>query len=137
MTSDPKTVSARLREHGETQAGAYARNFVLLPAADLIDAQDAELGRLKGFVAHQDEEIEALQIAHTAQHARATAAESSLARLQSVYEAAKYVVARWDTPLWKNVAPTAEFMNALRTALTAYEKGDAALNKRTKDGNEK
>jgi hypothetical protein len=38
---------------------------------------------------------------------------------QRVYAAADAVVKRWDTPLWKDVRPTAEFIYALRDALTA------------------
>ncbi len=34
-------------------------------------------------------------------------------------EAAKSVIARWDTPLWKHAEPTAEVMNRLRNALAA------------------
>lgn len=35
----------------------------------------------------------------------------------------KAVVERWDTPLWKNVPSTAEYIGALRTAIS---KGEAA-----------
>lgn len=44
------------------------------------------------------------------------------ARVTELESAARAVVARWDTPLWKDVAPTAEVINALRNALADGEK---------------
>jgi len=35
---------------------------------------------------------------------------------------AKELIARWDQPSWKDTAPTAGFINALRNAVEAYEK---------------
>jgi hypothetical protein len=34
---------------------------------------------------------------------------------------AKELIARWDMPSWKDTAPTARFINALRIAVRAYE----------------
>jgi len=39
----------------------------------------------------------------------------------ALIEAARAVVERWDTPLWKDVPATAVYINALRTALAAAE----------------
>lgn len=36
---------------------------------------------------------------------------------------AKELIARWDMPSWKDTAPTAGFIYALRDAVEAYEKG--------------
>lgn len=38
-----------------------------------------------------------------------------------VYSAAHAVVARWDTEIWKNAAPTSMFINRLRNALKDKE----------------
>ena len=38
-------------------------------------------------------------------------------------EAAQAVVDRWDAPTWKDLEPTAKFMNALREALAAVKGG--------------
>ena len=40
-------------------------------------------------------------------------------QVKTLREAAIAVVERWDTPLWKDVQPTAEFIGRLRTALAA------------------
>ncbi len=37
--------------------------------------------------------------------------------------AARAVINRWDTPLWKDVGPTADCINALRRCLAEHEKG--------------
>lgn len=45
-------------------------------------------------------------------------------------EAARAVIARWDSPKWKDEAPTAEYIGRLREALAAYEadpKPDAVI----------
>lgn len=39
--------------------------------------------------------------------------------MNQLIEAAKAVVDRWDTPLWKDAPATAESINALRNALAA------------------
>ena len=39
----------------------------------------------------------------------------------AVAEKAKALVARWDQPSWKDVAPTAGFIYDLRNAVAAYE----------------
>jgi len=44
---------------------------------------------------------------------------SSLAEL--IVEKATALIARWDQPSWKDTAPTAGFINALRNAVEAYE----------------
>lgn len=43
---------------------------------------------------------------------------SILDRLEQLEKAAQAVVERWDTPLWKDVEPTAGVINRLRNALT-------------------
>lgn len=40
---------------------------------------------------------------------------------ESIVDKAKELIARWDQPSWKDTAPTAGFINALRDAVTAYE----------------
>lgn len=44
-----------------------------------------------------------------------------LERADVVAEKAKELIARWDQPSWKDTAPTAGFINALRNAVEAYE----------------
>lgn len=41
---------------------------------------------------------------------------------ESIVEKANALIARWDQPSWKDTAPTAGFINALRNAVEAYEK---------------
>ena len=41
---------------------------------------------------------------------------------ESIVDKAKELVARWDQPSWKDTAPTAGFIYALRNAVEAYEK---------------
>jgi hypothetical protein len=43
----------------------------------------------------------------------------------SLAEAAQAVVDRWDAPTWKDLEPTAKFMNALRKAIAAAKGGEA------------
>lgn len=42
------------------------------------------------------------------------------AEIERLRSAAQAVVDRWDTPLWKDVPATGEFINALRTALARW-----------------
>lgn len=42
---------------------------------------------------------------------------------ESIVDKANELIARWDQPAWKDTAPTARFINALRIAVRAYEKG--------------
>jgi hypothetical protein len=44
-----------------------------------------------------------------------------LERADVMAEKAKELIARWDQPSWKDTAPTAGFINALRNAVEAYE----------------
>lgn len=41
----------------------------------------------------------------------------TIAKLAALSEAAKAVVARWDSPKWKDEKPTAEYIGRLRAAL--------------------
>ena len=41
---------------------------------------------------------------------------------KSIVDKANELIARWDQPSWKDTAPTARFINALRIAVRAYEK---------------
>jgi hypothetical protein len=41
---------------------------------------------------------------------------------ESIVERANELIARWDAPSWKDTAPTARFINALRIAVRAYER---------------
>jgi chromosome segregation ATPase len=41
---------------------------------------------------------------------------------ESIVEKANELIDRWDQPSWKDTAPTAGFINALRNAVEAYEK---------------
>lgn len=41
--------------------------------------------------------------------------------MNPLLKAAKAVVERWDTPLWKDVPATARYINDLRAAITEYE----------------
>ena len=40
---------------------------------------------------------------------------------------AEELIARWDQPSWKDTAPTARYINALRIAVRAYEDATRAL----------
>ena len=42
---------------------------------------------------------------------------------ESIVDKANELIARWDQPSWKDTAPTARYINALRIAVRAYEKG--------------
>jgi hypothetical protein len=48
--------------------------------------------------------------------------ESDIQKANDMAEKAKALIARWDQPSWKDTAPTAGFINALRNAVEAYEK---------------
>jgi hypothetical protein len=41
---------------------------------------------------------------------------------ESIVEKANELIDRWDQPSWKDTAPTARFINALRIAVRAYER---------------
>jgi predicted metal-dependent TIM-barrel fold hydrolase len=41
-------------------------------------------------------------------------------QLKEMAEALQTIIARWDTPVWKDVEPTAEVINRARTALSRY-----------------
>lgn len=45
-------------------------------------------------------------------------------RLDALEAAGQAVVDRWDTPLWKDVPATAEYINALRAALAHAQRGE-------------
>lgn len=53
---------------------------------------------------------------------RAEKAEKDAARLR---EAAAAVIARWDSPLWKDVGPTGDYINMLRFAVIDQHLGAA------------
>jgi len=78
-------------------------------AQHLKAASQQALTVLRGCLEHPDagDAISALQ------HAIAQPAKPATA----LTEAAQAVVARWDTPLWKDVPATGGFINALRDAL--------------------
>lgn len=44
---------------------------------------------------------------------------TSVRESEALLEAATAVLARWDTPNWKDAGPTAELMSTLRTAVDA------------------
>lgn len=44
------------------------------------------------------------------------------AAAEKVVVRAKELIVRWDQPSWKDTAPTARFINALRIAVKAYER---------------
>ena len=46
---------------------------------------------------------------------------------QELIDAAQAVIERWDTPKWKDVAPTAEYIARLRRAVAASHSQEAAL----------
>ena len=50
--------------------------------------------------------------------------ERDLARenCKSIVDKANELIARWDQPSWKDTAPTARYINALRIAVEAYER---------------
>lgn len=45
-----------------------------------------------------------------------------IAAAPDLFSAAKAVVARWDTPLWKDAPATAEYINQLRAAIRKAER---------------
>lgn len=82
----------------------------------LLDDATASLNTAEGqrFVARQERD---------GWIARALAAEE---RVKVLSEAGQAVVDRWDTPLWKDVEPTAAVIGRLRAALAALQqKGEA------------
>ena len=48
--------------------------------------------------------------------------ESDIQKANAMAEKAKALIDRWDKPSWKDTAPTAGFIYALRTAVEDYEK---------------
>jgi hypothetical protein len=48
-------------------------------------------------------------------------AQCKLRGANTLAEKANELIARWDQPSWKDAAPTAGFINALRNAVEAYE----------------
>lgn len=55
--------------------------------------------------------------------AEATTKLSEISSLtESIVEKANELIDRWDQPSWKDTAPTARFINALRIAVRAYER---------------
>lgn len=48
--------------------------------------------------------------------------DSAKKHFKSIIEKANELIARWDQPSWKDTAPTARFINALRIAVRAYER---------------
>ena len=47
--------------------------------------------------------------------------QCKLREVSTLIEKAKELVSRWDQPSWKDTAPTAVFINALRDAIKSYE----------------
>ena len=45
-------------------------------------------------------------------------------RCDELLTAAQAVIDRWDTPLWKNVPATGEYIGRLRVAIAAIAKGE-------------
>ena len=70
-----------------------------------------------------------LETAVSADFARKLERERDEARevTDKVIVKAKELIARWDEPSWKDTAPTARYINALRIAVRAYEDATRAL----------
>lgn len=51
-------------------------------------------------------------------------ARDRLRAANAMADKAKKLIARWDQPSWKDTAPTAGFIYALRDTVEAYEKGE-------------
>lgn len=66
-------------------------------------------------------EVDACRFVRERDEATAKLAQVS-SLTESIVEKANALIARWDQPSWKDTAPTAGFINALRNAVEAYEK---------------
>ena len=54
------------------------------------------------------------------------------AQRDELLAAAKAVIARWDTPLWKDAEPTAKHINAMREVVTKVEASVGATAEKAK-----
>ena len=97
---------------------------------------DAAIGRIDGVAYRADahsfapviEECQTLERELSDALEREKALRQELAvnerNAERLLDTAMAVVARWDTPLWKEAPSTANFINSLRNAATAYLSGD-------------
>ena len=60
------------------------------------------------------------------------ALDSAMAQRDELLAAAKAVIARWDTPLWKDAEPTAKHINAMRKVVTKVEASVGATAEKAK-----
>ena len=72
-----------------------------------MESDSAYYARVRAELAHERGEL----------RDATSAIASAIRQLSALREAASAVVARWDTPLWKDAAPTAEVIDKLRKAL--------------------
>lgn len=76
--------------------------------------------------ARRDEAREHLRAANKGAETNAKINQSlanQIINANAMADKAKELVARWDQPSWKDTAPTAGFIYALRDAVEAYERG--------------
>lgn len=59
-----------------------------------------------------------------AEYVRADLHDATKAQLEKAVEALIEIIARWDTPAWKDVEPTAAVINRARAVLAEIEKGE-------------
>jgi|LakMenEpi03Aug12_release.lakeMendotaPanAssembly.Ray.scaffolds.fasta_scaffold489456_1 hypothetical protein len=97
----------------------HADGFIdsLSYSQNLERVADNWYGRLDIVERERDEARQAFVIATD----QMVLAQCKLREANTLAEKANELVARWDQPSWKDTAPTAGFINALRDAVKAYE----------------
>jgi hypothetical protein len=87
------------------------------PVADLCRRLERERDEWRNKF---DLSVDAVEIAACLARAESERDEARK-HCESIVDKAKELIARWDQPSWKDTAPTARFINALRIAVRAYE----------------
>ena len=109
MSDTPETDSARITEKNGCIATFGANQVVSVNFASKLERE-------------RDEAI--TRRMETIMQCELYEQERDLARenCKSIVDKANELIARWDQPSWKDTAPTARYINALRIAVEAYER---------------
>ncbi len=92
---------------------------------ELLRANNGCIKLGRGCSIVRTEDWDALQGDLEKQNARLVQAKKDAAGVEQLLVAAEAVVARWETPLWKDVEPTGLVINRLRDAIAAARKEPA------------
>ena len=86
-------------------------------AADCIEAQAAEIAHWKSEITRMGDKLVESADRLLAQHAEIARLKAQAEKLD---QALAEIIARWDSPKWKDVEPTADVINRARAALADY-----------------